>query len=541
MQLKNNPPSNLYVIHVTKENAKTLGRVTTGQIFNNMNLFHPEGLFSSEIFGSVGSEVRNRTFGVIELNIEVLHPIVYRTIIKLKSFYKQIVEGKVTAVFNSKTGEFEKSSEETASTGFAFLMRHIKELKFTKNESDERSFMIDLFNKVIKEDTYGMGYLLVVPAGIRDYTVDANGKPQEDELNNYYRKVLAQANLIDPVISRKSPEVYDSVAISLQNQILNLYEYIESLFDGKHKLILGKWVSRKIFNSTRNVISSYTERTNHMRDPRRLLFNNVLVGLHQFARASVPKSLYEIKNQYIRNIFVENSNTAILVNAKTLHKEEIMTSHIQKEFDKWTSSDGLEKVIASLGNLDLRDRPITLNKGKHYLGLVYRDDKYFKFLQDIDEVPEGFDKTKVTPVTLVEFLYMSLYRMDGQYPGLATRYPITGYGSIYPAFVRLTTTTETEILTELDDNWQPTTNVANNFPISNSGHFNSMVVHHSHLGALGGDHDGDMLSLTMPMADESIAEIRKLLNSKEYYVSDTGQFIFSSDTDVLSACLNYMM
>lgn len=541
MQPQKLPPTNLHVLHVNKDTAKNLGKVTTGQIFNNMNLFHPEGLFSSEIFGSVGSEARNRTFGVIDLHVDVFHPLVYRTIIKLKSFYRQIAEGKVTAVFNKKTGEFEKSNEPEASTGFSFLMSHAKELKFTKNDSDDRSFAIDLFNKTVKEEIFSMGYLLVIPAGIRDYTVDDNGRPQEDEVNTYYRKILAQANLIDPAIGRKSPQVYDSISVSLQNQILQLYEYLESLFDGKHKLILGKWVSRKIFNSTRNVISSYTERTNHMRDPRRLKFNNVLVGLHQFARASVPKSLYEIKNQYIRDIFVENSNTAILVNAKTLHKEEIMTSHIQKEFDKWTSSDGLEKVIASLGNLDLRDRPITLNRGKHYLGLVYRDDKYFKFIQDIDEVPEGFDKSKVTPVTLVEFLYMSLYRMDGVYPGLATRYPITGYGSIYPAFVRLTTTTETDILTELTDEWTPSTNVASNFPISDSGHFNSMVVHHSHLGALGGDHDGDMLSLTMPMAEESIAEIKKLLNSKEYYVSDTGQFIFSSDTDVLSACLNYMM
>lgn len=534
------PPVNLNVIHVDKATAKTLGVITTGQIFNNMNLFHPEGLFSSEIFGNVGSESRNRTFGVINLNLELLHPLIYRTIIKLKAFYKQIAEGKVTAVFNPKTGEFEKSNEDTANTGFSFFMRHVKELKFEEGESDDRKFMIDLLNRSTKNDMHIMEYLLVIPAGIRDYTIDPSGKPQEDEVNTFYRKILAQANLVDPVISKKSPGSYDSVAASMQLQVLALYEYFESLMNGKHKLVLGKWVSRKIFNSTRNVISSYTERTNHMNDPRRLKYNEVLVGLHQFARASVPKSLYEIKNRYIRDIFVENSNTAILVNAKTLHREEIMTSHIQKEFDKWTSSDGLERVIASLGNLDLRDRPITLNKGKHYLGLVYRDDKYFKFIQDIDEVPEGWDKSKVTPVTLSEFIYISLYHLDAKYPGLATRYPITGYGSIYPAFVRVTTTTETDILEELDDTWAPSGNIANNFPVAESGHFNSMVVHHSHLAALGGDHDGDMLSLTIPMADESITEITKLLNSKEYYVSDTGQFVFSSDTDTLSACLNYL-
>ena len=533
-------PVNLNVIHVDKNTARTLGKVTTGQIFNNMNLFHPEGLFSSEIFGNVGSEARSRTFGVIDLNLELIHPLIYRTIIKLKAFYKQIAEGKVTAVFNAKTGEFEKSNEENASTGFSFFMRHIKELKFDVGDSDDRKFMVDLLNRSTKNDMYILEYLLVIPAGIRDYTIDSSGKPQEDEVNSFYRKILSQVNLIDPVISKKSPQSYDSVAASTQAQILALYEYFESLMNGKHKLVLGKWVSRKIFNSTRNVISSYTERTNHMNDPRRLRYNEIMVGLHQFARAAVPKSLYELKNRYIRDIFVENTNTAILVNAKTLHKEEIITSHIQKEFDKWTSSDGLERVIASLGNLDLRNLPILVNKGKHYLGLLYRDSKYFKFIQDIDEVPEGWDKGNVKPVTLAEFIYISLYHLDGKYPGLATRYPITGYGSIYPAFVRLTTTTETDVLEELTEEWTPSGQVANNFPIADSSHFNSMVVHHSHLGALGGDYDGDMLSLTIPMADESITEISKLLNSKEYYVSDTGQFVFSSDTDVLSACLNYL-
>jgi len=160
MQNQKLPPANLHVVHVNKDNAKSLGKVTTGQIFNNMNLFHPEGLFSSEIFGSVGSEARNRTFGVIDLHIEVFHPLVYRTIIKLKSFYKQIAEGKVTAVFNAKTGEFEKSADENANTGFSFLMQHAKELKFAKNDSDDRSFAIDLFNKTIKENNlhYGLPF-----------------------------------------------------------------------------------------------------------------------------------------------------------------------------------------------------------------------------------------------------------------------------------------------------------------------------------------------------------------------------------------------
>lgn len=533
-------PVNLSIVKVTDEDVKRLGQVKSGQIFNNMNLFHPEGLFSSEIFGNVGSVQRGVTFGSINLGVNVLHPLIYKTIISLKSFYKQIMEGKTTAIFNSKTGEFEKSNSAEASTGFSFFMEHVVKLKFQPNESDSRNFNIRLFEKSLEEWTYKVNHLLVLPAGIRDYSIDASGKPQEDEVNTFYRRILAQTTIIDPIAIKKSPEIYDSVAIGIQKNIFELYEYLVSLLDGKNKLILGKWVSRKIFNSTRNVISSYIERSNNINDKRRLGYNDILVGLHQYARALAPKSHYEIKNNYIRDIFVENSNSAYLVNAKTLKKEEVLNTNIQKEYDLWTSTDGIEKVISSLGNLDVRDLAVTLNKGKHYIGLLYRDKKYFKFLQDIDDLPEGFSKENVKPITLTEFIYMSLYRTDGKYPGLATRYPITGYGSIYPAMVKVTTTSETDILEELDSEWKPSGSIAYNFPIFGSEHFNTMVVHHSHLASLGGDYDGDMLSLTMVLSDESIEEIIKYLYRKEYYTSDSGQFVFSNSTDTMDAVLSYM-
>lgn len=539
-QTPSRSPVNIAIVKIDEPSSKRLGRIETGQIFNNMNLFHPEGLFSSEIFGNIGSEARSRTFGLIDLNLQILHPLIYKTVISLKSFYKQIAEGKVTAIFNKKTGEFEKNNTDEASTGYSFFLSHITQLNFEKNESDTRSFQVDLFNKSLKEENYFIDKLIVMPAGLRDYTVDANGKPQEDEVNSFYRKVIAQANIVDPIAAKKNPELYDSVAMGLQKIVLELYEYIESLLDGKNKLILGKWVSRKIFNSTRNVISSYVEVAKNVNDKRRLGYNEVLIGLHQFARASAPKSLYEIKNNYIRDIFIENTTSAYLVNVNTLHREEVLNSHIQKEYDLWTSSDGLEKVIASLGNVDIRNLPVVLNKGKHYLALIYRDDKYFKIVQDIDDIPEGWDKSKVRPITLTEFIYVSLYRMDGKFPGLATRYPITGFGSIYPAMVRLTTTTDTDVLEELDSQWNPTGSIACNFPINDSEHFSTMIVHHSHLASLGGDYDGDMLSLTMGLTDESVEEIKNYLRRKDYYVSDSGQFVFSNSTDTLDAVLTYM-
>lgn len=535
-----NLPINIDLLRVDDKDLARLGKIDSPAIFDSGNNFHPSGLYSTTVYGAVGSEYRNRRFGYIDLGVTILHPLVYYAITQLKAFYKQIAEGKVTAVFDPKTRSFVKSSAPDADTGYHFFIDHIESLRFERNDSDKRNFLIELVEKAVREGTHFLRYVLVLPAGMRDYTVDHNNKPQEDEINTFYRKLIAQSSIIDPVAAKKSPAVYDNVAVGLQTIVLELFTYLKSLLEGKHKLILGKWLTRKIFNSTRNVLSSSVEKVNHVDDPNRLRYNECQVGLHQFARACVPKSLYEIKSKYIREIFPEGSNAAFLTNVKTWKKEEILNTHIQKDYDLWTSSAGLEKVVAMLGNLDLRDLPVLLNKGRHCLGLVYRDARYFKFFQDIDELPQEWDRGKVAPVTIAEFIYMSLYPLNGKYPGLITRYPITGFGSIYPAYVKFITTMSSFTLEELDTEWRPSGQIASSFPNAQSDYFNTCSVHPSHLGALGGDFDGDTVSLTLLQTDEANEEIRAYLGRKEYYINDTGGFTFSNETDVLSAVLNFL-
>ena len=536
-------PTNLSIVKVDSSNVRNIGEVKTGQIFDTTNAFHPEGLFSAQIFGPVGSEGRNRTFGRINLNIDIMHPLIYQTVITLKAFYKKIIDGTATAIFDTKLKDFVPSNEPKADTGYAFFIKHMPDIVFIRNNSEHRDFKIRLFEKTLKEGSALINYLLVMPAGMRDYVVDSTGKPQEDEINTFYRRIIAQATIIDPTRAKRTPDVYNAAAVGLQRSIDDLYEYVKSLMDGKNKLILDKWVGRKIFNSTRNVISSPIDKSNSLDDKRKMGFNEVVVGLHQFARSSSPKSLFEIKNKYIRDIFPDNSTSGFLTNVKTLKREEVLNTHIQKDYDLWTSPEGLEKVVASLGNLDIRNSSITLNKGKHYMGLLYRDRKVFKFFQDIDELPEGFSKDNVKPVTLFEFIYMSLYSMDGKYPGFATRYPITGFGSIYPAKIRLSTSADTDTLYELNSIWEKHTDeeyCAVSFPIDSSEHINTMIVHESHLKALGGDYDGDALSLTMVLSDEAVKEVDDYLDKKDYYVTDTGSFIFSSSTDTMDAVLKYI-
>lgn len=540
-------PFNIDLIRISKDDIDNLSlkEIKETLIFDNKKNFHPEGLFSTEIFGLVGSEERSSRFAYIDLHNEFLHPIIYYIICKISSFYRSVMEGKSRCVFDEKNKVLLPSKDYDSNTGFSFFirvvdnldLRKLRELKGYKENTEQAEFMLKLFELAKSKNLLKMRYLLVIPAGVRDYTI-RDKKPQEDEINSIYRKILYHVNLIKNT-STKDKAAYDNTLFSTQELLLDVFNLLKSYLEGKHKLILGKWLTRKIFNSTRNVLSSNVEKTK-VYSPKLLRYNECNVGLHQFTRSIVPKCFYEITKKISDQTFFPSVNLSILTNRNTLKKEEVPLHSIEKEYKLWSTNEGLMEVISSFGSINLRDIPVTIGKNNHYMGLIYQDDKYFKFFKDIDDLPEYLDRKYVRPITLTEVLYISLYHLNGKIPALVTRYPITGYGSIYPCYMKIRTTTEDLTLEELDDNWQPSGNIAYNYPIVGTSHFNTMAIHQSHFAAAGADVDGDTMSLIAVLSDEAEQEIRNLLNRKEYYISSTGKFFFSMNTDVVEAVVNYL-
>ena len=50
---------------------------------------------------------------------------------------------------------------------------------------------------------------------------------------------------------------------------------------------------------------------------------------------------------FLQDIFIEQSDFAKLVDVKTLKSQEVLNNHIQKDYELWTTLDGLEKQIAN--------------------------------------------------------------------------------------------------------------------------------------------------------------------------------------------------
>jgi len=494
--------------------------------------FHPDGLYSIETFGRVGDRRRSRTFAYIDLQLGVFHPVYFKALTDLKGLYGEILASREYAVFDYKTKDFVKSDPVHGQTGFSFFLEHFKDLTFESRPSPKRTYNIRLIEK--HRDAPFMEKLLVMPAGLRDYVVDADGKPSEDEINTLYRRVIGLSKMLSNISIDGNQQYLDNSRYNLQIAVNAIYDYIVSLLEGKGKLIQGKWARRSIENSTRNVITPYVPTVRSKDDPQMVRTDQTVVGLYQYMRTIMPRAIHSVREGFLSEVFPGPNSPAVVTDPSTL--ESVQVPLDPSYYDEWMTNEGLEKLMAKFKIKDLRHEPIKL--GDYYMGLCYLGpDGTFKLIQGIDEIPEGRDPKDVTPITPAILFYTSLYKESPRVPGIVTRYPITGYGSVYPAYIYLKTTIRGEVRTELGYDWSVTDNVAPEFPIKGEYFFDALSPATQHLGRLGADYDGDTCSLTCFLVDESYDEIQTLMHSREYYVNVDGTMAFGSGNDVLNLVL----
>lgn len=533
----NDVPFNIDLLVPSETELKTLQKVTSLDIFEpSSKNFHPNGLFSTEIFGKSGTEHRNRLFAYIDVKVPIIHPVIYKALKELKELYEGIMSQTKYAIWNDEIKDFEAASPVDGSTGMHFFLKHWKDIVFEERAGAKRSFNIRLVKEYQSKATTTK--ILVLPAGLRDYQIDESGKPEEGEVNVFYRTILAVSNLINLEAYKISPESIDGSRYTIQRTFNELYAYFRNLIEGKNKLIQGGWAARKIFNSTRNVISTINNQAKTANDPTTIKYNETAIGLFQYAKSIIPLSIHHLRETFLSKVFPGPNSPAVLVNTKTLKKEMV---HVKPEhYDEWMSMEGLEHVLNRFGERDLRHEYLKIEN--HYLGLIYKGpDNTYRFMHDIDELPEDRSKEHVTPITFAELIYLSLYKDSNEIPAYVSRYPIAGYGSVYPSICHLKTTIPSEVRTELLDDWRLGDSKAINFPITGASFFDTMAPHKSHLARLAGDFDGDMMSFITVITEEAKAEVKDKLNSAGFYVDGNGKMFFSAETETIKYAMAYMM
>lgn len=529
-------PANIWILQLTDEIRSRLRQVTSLEIYEGSTPnFHPQGLYSVEIFGRVGLNERDYRFGFMDMKVRILHPKIFKDLVKLKQLYGEILAGRATAVFDEATQDFVASSDPEAETGYAFFVKHFPNLKFKRNSSPSRTERIEEIEKYRGQAF--TRYLAVMPAGIRDIEVNETGRSSKHEINDIYYKVLSIANTIAENTDLESP-VLDISRYSLTLAFAEIYEIIMLMIGGKRGFLLSKWASRRVFHGNRNVLTSMNTAAPRLDSINAPGLDSVALGLYQLVKAIIPVTIHALRTRILSRVFGEYDTDVALINPETLKPEYVPISPEIR--DRWTTVDGLTDVINTLSTPELRHTSVTIDD--RYLALIYTDAESFKILYDIEELPSNLDASNVRPLTYMELVYLCNYDKWNDYYATVTRYPITGVESVVPAKVYVNTTSRADIKYERNDDWVvDKSRIALEFPrYGLQGFIDTLSPHPTRLSGMMADFDGDTGSFIAVMTREALEENRKFLSSREAWVDNDGRPRADMGYDTLNLVIRNM-
>lgn len=513
------------MLHMEKLLSIASKKVTTPQIFEATNVFHRDGLFSTEIFGDVGSKARFRTNGHIDLKLEILHPLVYLGITTMSSLHAGILDGTKKAIFDNTIKDF--VLDENGETGYNFFMSKFDNIEFhNPNNSDLREFKITI-SSIKDRKLVTMNKLGVICAGLRDYVVDKAGKPSQGEINDKYRSVLNLANMVSNTIPNTTYNLFiESIRVKIQKLVLDLYlEQLNGLLLGKRGLIQSHLMSKTIKYGTRNVITADSSRIVKIGGREHLRFNEISVGIFQYSKAINPIAVTCLKRIFF-NIFSADERLATVIDNKTFKTERIEIN--TKMVMDFTTSAGVNNYLNKFADSEFSKQ--TFGGDTYSFIMLFEKDGGVEIVSDTSVIDPA-DYKYLRPITNLELLYIAILPEMNKYYSSTTRYPAINQGSTFLCIPKIKPTISTKkIKVRLYGNEY---NVVN-YPIPNSGVYDAMSPNHTRLARSTADFDGDMMNFLVYFTVESIEEIKEILNTRSFYIGADNKLVYSVDTDILN-------
>lgn len=514
--------------------------------------FHEHGLYSEAIFGAQSSPDRLTRFGYIDLHCRVMHPVVFKNVARLKRFYEGILGGTVYATFDAASSDFVPSTQDDpkANTGFEFFMKYMRKINFSKSSSMNRNDKIEILERY-KDNRVFMDKVIVIPAGIRDYRVDAGGKASVEEINKLYGAILRYALAI-PEGQGNNP-IFNPIRLAIQRKILELYEYLQNLLSGpqggKEGFLQKKWGSRTVALSARDVISAASMATQDANDPKFHRYDETKVPLFLSAKLFEPAVIFQLKRIFFQYLVNPDTEQMSMIERKNMTLEYHTLGYQQK--DRLLSSAGLSEFINQFSEAATRADPVTVkddNDESYYTHLVYDLDNEIYIFRSLstfkaqyeEQTKKKFDPSRVHPITHVEMLTIATWAACIGRFCLITRYPVVGLASTYPSRVHLVSTDRSRTVTVRSE-YTPTSFVVPEYPILDAAYVDSVSPHPSKLQGLGGDHDGDTISVHSVMMEEACACCERYLSGVESTVTPNRSLVVGGNTDAIDLVLYNMM
>ena len=233
--------------------------VTSSLTIDSKGVPESEGLFSTEIFGDMGSLGRAETFSFIKFPTKVISPFVFSLLKRMYRNMNMLLAGyvrfKLDKTILIELKETDPEWDTSTIYGFTIFEKYYVEFLnyLNKKKGDDISQRTKKYISTLKklpQKEYLIDRFLVVPAGLRDIDLRdfKSGSYKFDEINDYYVKLIRISNELISI---------DSEKLKLQLTVNEIHDFlVQGKLAKKRGLIKNKLGKKPVAFATRAVITA---------------------------------------------------------------------------------------------------------------------------------------------------------------------------------------------------------------------------------------------------------------------------------------------
>lgn len=487
--------------------------------FNQNKLPTSDGLLSNEIFGITKEERANR-FGYIDLHGTFLHPLVYKVWSALDKNVKSIVHGIDNFVIDSN-GQFKQ--DPNGKTGIKFLKDNINKIKIRSTDSTKRDRVIEFLN--ISKPLMFITKYPVIPAFYRDVNTEG-GKVGVGDINKYYNSIIIASKALAEA-QDYGLSLSNSQAGRMQEMLLQVYNYFGAGnpdakgsgvgMPSKFGIIRRANLSKTTDYSSRLVITSPELKVEKLDDIEADMDYSV-VPLASLSINFLPYMIFWLRG-FFENEF--STRTTYTVHMKDGKVKEIPIQDYQIAFSDERIKDEINRFVHGYSNRFIPVKVPTVDKKLNV---------YMHFKGRASTSPDDTEQGEIINrrLTWCDLLFMAASEVTADKHILITRYPIDSFYNQFPTKVKVQSTIETEPMTVVSAGMKkfykkyPKIREEDIEKDTSNKFIDSLNMCNGYLDSIGGDYDGDQVSVKGIYSAEANAELDQQMNSKIHYIGLDG-------------------
>lgn len=512
-----------------------LQEITNPVYFIRNNIPTSDGLFSNEIFGITKYD-RANTFAYIDLGGVFINPLIYKMWCKIDSNIKACIHGTKYFIINND-GQLEENID--GDCGIEFLKANIDKIKLKRTNSRQREMRVNFIERYLGTPEMFITKIIVCPPYYRDISNEKGNHTIVVTVNDLYRNLLISVRSLKEAVDY-GLNLNDATRGRIQETLMQIYDWFGSgtmmngektpnVIPGKTGILRKSVMTKTTDYASRLVLSAPELKVERMED----LTADLDYSYLPLASACVnflPFVIYNVR-RFFENEFSGDAVIPVINNDKSIeylhpkdYQEEFSDERIRKEINRFLT--GFSNRFIPIEVPTIEGRTVRLR----FKGYQTSAEDFAK--NDIGKMP-----IMERDLTWCDILYQAAVESVKDRHIMIARYPIDTYFNQFSTRIHVASTIKTEPMVIGNTFYKNYPYIRQEDIGTNTSNIfvDSLNISNLYLDGIGGDYDGDQVTVKGIFSEEANRELDLQLTSKSHYFNLGGGGVRSSSKEAMQS------